>query len=65
MTRTQQNYIVAKFFLSRYSTAFQRILKRIEDFNKILVSLVSLKIFDVEISAMIKKYHWFLLSINS
>jgi len=65
MTRTQQNYIVAKFFLRTYSTAFQRILKRIEDFNKILVTLLSLLIFDVEISTMIKKYHWFLLRINS
>jgi hypothetical protein len=50
MTRTQQNYKVAKFFLNRYSTAFQRFLKRIEDFNKIVVAHLLLKNFDVEIT---------------
>lgn len=49
MTRTQQNYNVAKFFLSRYSTAFQPILKHIEDFNKIVVTHMSVNIFYVQI----------------
>lgn len=64
MTRTQQNYNVAKFFLSRYWTAFQRILKHIENFSKILVSCLSLKKIGVEICTMIKNHHSFLLHIN-
>jgi len=65
MTRTQQNYNVAKFFLSRYCTAFQRILKHIENFNKIPVSYLSPKKIGVEICAMIKNCHLFLVHINS
>lgn len=64
MTGTQQNSNVAKFFLIRYSIAFQRILKLCNDCINTVVISSSAKNFFVEIYPIMKNNYRYFLYIN-